>query len=250
MKVFISYSFADKQIVKEMIYALKTRSIDSYTAEHDAQYGKPLTTKIQNAIRDSDALVAIITKNNPSPSVEQEIGFALNEGMHVIPVIEEGARVGFMLNDLEQMRFKNDHIEDACDKVARYITKELESYESEEEDEEYVEEEPDTEELVDESKVIPRDEFETYGFDFEEGDVITGKITSNLPVNVYIMDNKNLERFEDEDEDGFDTELDSEQITRYSLKFLVPKTRPWHIVIENPNSKSVNVDVKLTVNAI
>lgn len=231
-----------------MIYALKTRSVDSYTAEHDAQYGKPLTAKIQNAIRDSDALVAIITKNNPSPSVEQEIGFALNEEIHVIPVIEEGARVGFMLNDLEQMRFKNDNIEDACDKVARYIAKELESYADEEDDEEYGEEESDTEQLVDESKVIPRDAFEPYGFDFEEGDVITGKITSNLPVNLYIMDNKNLERFEEEDD--FYTELDSEQITRYSLNFLVPKTKTWHIVIENPNSKSVNVDVKLTANAI
>lgn len=231
-----------------MIYALKTRSIDSYTAEHDAQYGKPLTAKIQNAIRNSDAVVAIITKNNPSPSVEQEIGFALNEGIHVIPVVEDGARVGFMLNDLEQMRFKNSNIEDACDKVARYITKELESDEDEDEDDEEDEDELGDEELVDEGKVIEGYEFEPYGFDFEVGDQITGKITANLPVNVYIMDNRNLERFEDEDE--FDVELESEQVTRYSLKFLVPKTKTWHIIIENPNSKPANVDVKLRVNAI
>jgi hypothetical protein len=63
------------------------------------------------------------------------------------------------------------------------------------------------------------------------------------------MDNKNLERFQDE-EDEFDAELESEQVTRYSLNFLVPKTKTWHIIIENPNSKPASVDVKLHVNAI
>jgi nucleoside 2-deoxyribosyltransferase len=166
MKVFISHSFADKEIVKEMMYALKARSIESYIAEHDPQYGKPLTAKIQNAIRDSDVVVAIITKNNPSPSVEQEIGFALSNKIHVIPVIEEGAKFGVMLNDLEQVKFKDNNIEDACNKVAIYVTNNLESHNEKEIAEE---------ELADESKVIESHEFESYGFDFYMGDQINRK---------------------------------------------------------------------------
>jgi nucleoside 2-deoxyribosyltransferase len=245
MRVFISYSFADHEIMKQMTLALNVRSIDFYTAEHDAQFGKQLSKKIHDAIKKSDVLIAIITKDHPSPSVDQEVGFAINEEIDVIPFVEEGAKVGFMLGPIEQVRFTKNNIQDACDKVARYITKELEFKEDEEYDEEVMEYDG---KLADESKVIEGYEFEPYGFDFEVGDKITGKISSNLPVNVYIMDNKNLERFEDEYE--FDTELESEQVIRYSLNFLVPKTRTWHIVIENPNSKSVNVDVKLSVNAI
>ncbi|MGI0046331.1 MAG: toll/interleukin-1 receptor domain-containing protein [Nitrosotalea sp.] len=237
MRVFISYPFADTEIMKQMTLALSVRGIEFYTAEHDVQFGKPLSKKIHDAIKKSDALIAIITKDHPSPSVDQEVGFAINEGIDIIPFVEEGAKVGVMLLHMEQKRFTKGNIRDACDKVANYIVREIEPTEEIQSGKE--------EELVDERKALDDHMFETYGYNFEEGDLVTGKISSDLPVNIFVLDNRNLGRFEQEDD--FNYELESEQVTRYSLKFEVPKTRVWNIVIDNTNSESTNIDVKLSV---
>lgn len=221
--------------------ALQKRKVEAYIAEHDLKLGKPLVQKIHGAIRKSDALIAIITKDNPSQSVGEEISFAKSINLEVIPFVEDGASVGFTLGHVEQMRFKKDKLGAACDRVARYVTEELF-----EENETQHDQKEDDEVLVDERKAV--DEYEYYGYNFEEGDVITGKISSDIPIDVYIVDKKNLERlFENED---FHFELESEQVTRYSLNFVVPKTRVWNIVIQNASRELANVDVKIVLNAI
>ena len=94
--------------------------------------------------------------------------------------------VGFMLGDIAQIRFTRSQIEKACEKASKFISEEIG------EQPEYIEK------LVDERKRIA--DYEAYGFNFEKGDYISGSIHSDVPINVYIVDNRNLERFEEEDE--------------------------------------------------
>jgi nucleoside 2-deoxyribosyltransferase len=208
---------------------LKKHGIDSFTAKHDMKYGNSQTETIQKAIDDSDAIVVIITKDHPSLSVAQEVGFALNSKIPVIPLVEDGANIGFMLGDIAQIRFTKSQVEQACQKVSKYISENIQENES------------GPEQIVNERKMIK--EFEAYGFNFEKGDCITGSIESDLPINIYIVDDRNFTKFVNDEE--FNFELEVESVTRYSVDFEIPKTRVWYTIIENVNRKDVNVDINL-----
>jgi len=211
--------------------SLKKQGIESFTAKHDIKYGSSQSESIKDAIKNSNAFVVIITRDNPSLSAAQEVGFALNEDISVIPIVEEGAMVGFMLGDIAQIRFTRSQIEKACEKASKFISEEIG------EQPEYIEK------LVDERKRIA--DYEAYGFNFEKGDYISGSIHSDVPINVYIVDNRNLERFEEEDE--FTDEFEAEGITRLSIDFEIPQTRVWIILIENTDREAANVDINLSV---
>lgn len=232
-KVFVSYSFDDKDIMEKIVLSLNLRNIGSYVAEHDTQYGKPLTIKIQNAIKNSDALIAVITKDHLSSSVDQEVGFALNAGIRVIPFVEDGAKIGFMLNDIEQMRFKRGKIEDASDKIAMYIAKKLKHRKS-------------SEIFINDHILVKEHDDVVYSSNFEKDDAIIGNIESDLPVTIYVVDNQNLEKYYDNEE--FDYEIEVEEIDNYSMNFLIPKTRVWNVIIVNSNSKSANVGINMSTN--
>lgn len=232
MRVFISYAFDDQNIMEIMKRTSEKYGINSFTAKHDMKYGSSQTKTVQEAIEDSNAVIAIITKDHPSLSVAQEVGFALKSKIPVIPFVEENANVGFMLGDIAHIRFTKFQVEQACEKVSKFILKEIDENDRLE-----------SETLVDERKLV--NEHAIYGANFDEGDLITGSISSDLPINIYIVDNKNLQLFIDEND--FDYELEAEQITRYSLNFEIPKTRTYHILIENINRKPANVDINLSV---
>src|SRR2546428_3102865 len=175
---------------------LQSKRIDVYTAEHNLQLGRPLSAKIQNAIRDSDAVVALVTKAEPSPSVNQEVGYALSSNVLVIPMVENGAKVGFMIGGVEQMRFDKSNFRTACEKVADYVLTEIghkqENQETEREEQEIL--------YNERSVVIDPEEYLDYPLKLEEADEVVGRVASDLPVDVYIMNDKNFEYFENEDD--------------------------------------------------
>jgi len=232
LKVFISYAFADRDVMQILRKALRERGIDAYTAEHHLQLGRSLSGKIQNAIESSEVVIALVSSKESSPSVNQEVGYALRSQIPVIPMVEEGARVGFMIGDIEQMRFNRSNLQRACEKVAEYVAREYEGRDNALDKEEA---------LYDETKIIGPDGYEDYWFELDEDEKLTGMVASDLPVDVYIMNRKNFEYFEDEDD--FDYEEGSEGVTRFNLNFLCPKRGKWVLVISNPNDDEAEVDV-------
>jgi hypothetical protein len=102
--------------------AIEAVGITAYVAEHDSGYGRSLSAKIMKAIDASDVLVAVFTKAAPSASVNQEVGYAKGKaGKTVIPMVEEGAKVGIILGDAEQVRFTGGTFSQSCDKVAWHL---------------------------------------------------------------------------------------------------------------------------------
>jgi len=88
------------------------------------------------------------------------------------------------------------------------------------------------------------DDYETYSYRLQEGSVLKGLIESNIPVNIFLLDSRNLNLFERNYE--FDSYDSSERVTRYSLDFVIPKTRVFHFVIENEDEEeAAEVDIEL-----
>lgn|SRR5574337_149994 len=238
MHVFISHPSEDSVVTSSIKRSLEKRGIKHYAFEDHPELGEPLLQKIHNAIDKSNALIAIYLKNYPSPSVDQEVGYAMKQKIPIIPMIEKGCRIGFMINSVEQQIFDMGDIVQACERVATYVEKKIKhetrsSYKGT---------------LVDERKVIDANDYEVYSYGLPKGAIITGNIFSNMPINVYIMDALNFNRFEKERSFTYEG---TERVTRYKVDFIVPEKRDWFIVIEHAEDDVddyvAEVDVKLNV---
>lgn len=239
MQIFISYAFDDREIMEVMRRSLKKAGVSAYTAEHDLQLGKSVSKKIQNEIKNSDAVIAIITRDHPSLSVNQEVGCATTLHIPVIPLVEEGANTGFILGDIEQIRFTKSNVVGACEKISNKISKQIDKSQSKEK----------YKELENIRKII--ENYEVYSYELEEGVTLTGKIESDIPIHVFIVNTRNLNLFENEEE--FNYEKGIEDVLRYSINFQIPKTGNWHIIIDNESEEedeediAAEVDIKIGV---
>jgi len=86
LKVFISHSTADMDIVYELYTWLWGEGLEAYVAELYPAPGIPLPSKVAGAIDSCDCLIAFLTADgNRSEFVQQEIGYALGRRKFVVP---------------------------------------------------------------------------------------------------------------------------------------------------------------------
>ena len=95
MKVFITHMFdgEDESFAVALKDDLDAAGLDGYMAEKAQRYDLMIHDKIMQAIDESEWLVAIITKQSQaSPSVHEEIGYALGKGIRVALMVEKGVK--------------------------------------------------------------------------------------------------------------------------------------------------------------
>lgn len=127
-KIFISHSGADRQWVEQIDVIAKNSGIFAYLYEHDPQPGKSIAEKVEQAIRDSDALVVLLTHNSHfSPYVQQEIGFAEAIRKLIIPLVQPGIpeRSLAMLEGREYIPFDFYNPQGALLKLLSYLQQQL-----------------------------------------------------------------------------------------------------------------------------
>jgi hypothetical protein len=111
IRIFLSHSSRDAAIVEPIRAQANSIEVDVYLHELHPQPGDTLSAKIMDAIRGSDALVVLVTTNTvASPYVNQEIGFALGQGLPVIPLVGPGVTPDqlAMLQGVEYVAFDPD----------------------------------------------------------------------------------------------------------------------------------------------
>ncbi|MCV0431477.1 toll/interleukin-1 receptor domain-containing protein [Nitrosopumilus sp.] len=124
MKVFISHTFAneDRTLSERLEKILAKMDIEGYLAEKSPEYDLLIRDKIRKEIEDSDHMVAIITNNaKESASVNQELGYALREGINPIIMIEKDATVGVLTHGIEPEIFQRDNFDEHCNKVRNFL---------------------------------------------------------------------------------------------------------------------------------
>lgn len=124
-RVFISHSEQDQALVQWLRQVLWDTGIEAYLAEDHRTPGVPLGEKVQQAIRASDCLVVVLTRNSGhSAFVHQEVGYALAQGKLVIPLLERGLdpqRVLGMLQGVEYLVLDPFHPEESAEHLTRYL---------------------------------------------------------------------------------------------------------------------------------
>lgn len=124
MKVFISHTFAedDQELALKLQKILVDDGIEGYLAEKKKEYDLLIRDKIRKEIENSDHMVAIITnKAKESASVNQELGYALREGIKPVIMLEQNAKEGVLTHGIEPEIFSRDNFESSCLKVREHI---------------------------------------------------------------------------------------------------------------------------------
>lgn len=125
MKVFISHVFGgdDELLAAALKGDLDAAGLDGYMAEKTKRYELLIHDKIRQEIEESEWLVAIITKrSHRSPSVHEEIGYALGRGVRVALMVEKGVKEGgVLIYGQEQEVFAPDEFSASSKRVAEAI---------------------------------------------------------------------------------------------------------------------------------
>lgn len=124
MIAFISHAQQDLEALETLKRALDKERVEYYVAEDDSQPGIILLSKIADAIKRSHIMVALLTENGArSPTVNQEIGIAIDSGIRVIPLVEKGVKVGVFIDGLEQFQFHREELPKVCVSVASFLSR-------------------------------------------------------------------------------------------------------------------------------
>lgn len=114
--LFLSHNTADLNVVAELQRRAAAFGATLYTYEADIRAGTSLPEKLVDAIRRSDGVIAILTRDGVTrPAIQQEIGAAVALKKPVYALIEDGVDVASLtlLQGLEYIRLQLDRIGDA-----------------------------------------------------------------------------------------------------------------------------------------
>ena len=100
---------------------MNAAGIHGYIFSLNQEYDSTLHDKITSAINDSQALVAILTKESNSRSVHEEIGYAFAKERSVVIMLEEGAKDGVLSHERDQECFTIENFTSSCEKVLHYL---------------------------------------------------------------------------------------------------------------------------------
>jgi hypothetical protein len=120
-RIFLSHSAKDPELLAAVRNAAHAAQVELYTFEDDPQPGANLKEKLLGALQASDAVVALLTPNAAiSPTVQQEIGAALQLHKPIIPLFAdevEVARFPF-LAEIEYLMISTDEPEASIKKLS------------------------------------------------------------------------------------------------------------------------------------
>jgi nucleoside 2-deoxyribosyltransferase len=105
-RIFLSHSARDLALVLAVKSQVEAIGVSVYLYEEHSAPGEALTQKLQQAIREHDALLALLTPNSaPRSYVHQEIGFALGKGKPAVALVVPG-----VLEDVLAMLSEREYI--------------------------------------------------------------------------------------------------------------------------------------------
>lgn len=125
MRAFISHTFAESDVAlaARLDGALRAGGDTGYMAKKHLEYDLLIHEKIKSAIAGSDYLVAIITREGQtSPSVHEEIGYALGRGVPVLIMLERGVKMrGVFAHGKEPEEFDRDQFDVHAKRIVEYM---------------------------------------------------------------------------------------------------------------------------------
>ena len=87
------------------------------------------------------------------------------------------------------------------------------------------------------SRIISKGDYATYDVELNQRAEVTCEVTASAPVNVYLMDEDNLNSLDLGEE--FWSETGEEGVQKATLHFVAPENGKWVLVVENTDNREV-----------
>lgn len=87
------------------------------------------------------------------------------------------------------------------------------------------------------------EEYAYYEFELSKRDQVKGEVSSDEPLDVWFLDEKNFDKYERDK--SFEEEDGTESIYEAKLAFKATKKGSWFVVIENRSETDADVEVRL-----
>ncbi len=105
-KVFISHSVKDADWVRSFAQALRQRGVSVWFDGLDAESGDSLPDALEDGLRNSDVLVALVDSESFSmPNVLFELGAAIGMGKRVVSIVPKGIEPTTLPFDVRLRRY-------------------------------------------------------------------------------------------------------------------------------------------------
>ncbi len=112
-RVYISHHREDELMALQLSRSLERVGLESYSALYNLSPAISLAERVSFGVRNSECLVAMLTKSAAlSADVGQEIGLARGIDLLVIPLLEGGAKLPFLIEHLRPIVFSEDSFAD------------------------------------------------------------------------------------------------------------------------------------------
>jgi hypothetical protein len=125
---FLSYARADSQFALKLGDDLRASGVDIWIDQKDIKPSTRWDRAIEAALRDCAAVVVVLSPRSvASENVLDEVGFAIDSGKSVIPVLIEACDIPIRLSRLQRVDFTGDYAAalDRCRMVLGGIDPEL-----------------------------------------------------------------------------------------------------------------------------
>jgi ribosomal protein S27E len=121
-RVYISHAPEDEDMALQLSRALWRVGLESYAALYNLSPAISLAERVSFGVRNSEAMVALLTQEGyRSPEVSQEIGLARGLDLMIIPLLEDGARLPFLIEHLRPLAFREENYRDAIGLLIKTI---------------------------------------------------------------------------------------------------------------------------------
>jgi hypothetical protein len=129
LRTFISYSRVNKQFALKLATELKAAGFLIWLDQFDIPTGKRWDDEIEKALRECEIFMVVMTPASiASENAKDEIGYAIDHGKRIMPVLLEECEIPLRLRRLQYVDFThknfNQGIDSAKELLARLINEE------------------------------------------------------------------------------------------------------------------------------
>ena len=124
-RYFLSYARADDQFALRLVRDLKAADVDVWVDQLDISPSQMWDRALEAALQASAGVVVILSPRSiASENVLDEVGFALDRGKHVVPVLYERCEIPLRLNRIQRIDFTQDYPSalERCKSVLKAVT--------------------------------------------------------------------------------------------------------------------------------
>lgn len=121
-KTFLSYSRASKDFAVKLAKELKTEGFSVWLDQLDIPAGARWDVEVEKALEESEIFMIIMTPGSiSSENVRDEIGYAIDNGKHFLPVLLENCTVPLRLRRFQYVDFTTKSFDDGVESAKELL---------------------------------------------------------------------------------------------------------------------------------